>query len=92
MVLLAAWALLVTGVPAADPSPTHVTTGERTLMFPYQVVEGSAAKDGLWEDHTGKPISRAKPVLLEKGLKVTQLKTVKVKYAGRGDNGADAEL
>lgn len=38
-----------------------------SLLFPYQVVEGSAAKSGLREDHDGQAISRAKPVIAPAG-------------------------
>ena len=55
--------------------------GDTVLFFPYQVVEGSAAKDGLWEAYHGLPITRAKPIALSRaGTDFTVKRTFKVTY------------
>ena len=71
---------------------THKVKGDRALFFPYQEVNGSAAKDGLLEDYKGDPISRAKPVVLSKDEKVTFIKSETIEYEKGGPNDRPVTL
>jgi len=63
------------------------------LLFPYQEIEGTAAFDGLLEDFDGKEITRAKPLILLKGLRIEFLKRITVDYpAGEGSPARQLEV
>ncbi|HEX9780998.1 MAG TPA: hypothetical protein VGB20_07280 [bacterium] len=63
---------------AAEPYPYR---GDRVLLFPYQAIEGTAAKEGLWQDAHEEPVTRANPVVFAKrNAKVTLLKRLSVSY------------
>jgi hypothetical protein len=61
---------------------------KNTLLFPYQVIEGSAAYEGLLQDFGEKQITRAQPLILVEGQTVEYLGRRKVEYAAAGDNPA----
>ena len=87
------WGMGGSPVPVqAAPTETLFTREADARLFPYQVVEGSAAKGGLWEDHSGQPLTRAKPVLLVKGQKVQVLKKLTVTYTAAETKGPPASL
>lgn len=55
--------------------------GDEILLFPYQVVDGSAAKSGLLEDYQEKEITVAKPaVFSKKKSKIVVNKRFQAKY------------
>lgn len=65
----------------ANAEKTYPYKGNLILLFPYQVVEGSAAKDGLYRDFKEKKIVRAKPaVFSKKDAKIKVLKRFEVIY------------
>lgn len=91
--------LAVTMLLAPTAGEAQMATGtvfvvnkEGAYLFTYQVVEGSAAKIGLWEDHSGKTISRAKPVVVPRGTRATLLKSEKVKYKPAETGGHEETL
>ena len=82
----------VTSKPKAKKNITNVANKDKTyqfkenyiLLFPYQVVEGSAAKDGLYQDFKEMKIIRAKPAVFSKReAKIEVIRKFKVIY----DNG-----
>lgn len=80
--------IIVAPGPAAKrvpPTPAKAATGHTVSRagappFPYQQVEGSAAMDGLREHALGQPISRAKPVVLNRGDRMEVVRTHTVVY------------
>lgn len=84
--LLVGAVALTLAVGPAEAKEKYPYKGSKILLFPYQVVEGSAAKQGLWEDEHEQPITRAKPVVLPKrGSKVKVLERLSVTYEEEGE-------
>lgn len=74
--------------PQREAPKAWVVVANNALMFPYQVIEGAAAYDGLLEDHEGRQITRAKPLILMEGQMIEFLQERTVDYPATGDQPA----
>ena len=70
------------------PTTAYTAPPGTILLYAYQVIEGSAAKDGLWEEEKGLPISRAKPVVVPAQTSCELLEEHTVVYKDPGRQGS----